>query len=203
MDRSRVDDTGQWARTPGMAGEYVAWNGQTYYGIPPDGWYRAGDGRWWPTGTGPVSPTPAMMPPPPGPQPLPPAPGRSKAPALIAIGVVAAVVVGIMWLGSTAEPTGQTATRATTRTTTTTPYAKQARILSGACPTAAAHLHGLSFTVPDADKDCVELAAVTLTIYGFDGADLIAAMRAPVVRGKWQLDVVRASDGQLVSIRSI
>ncbi len=27
---------------------FVAWNGLSYAGNPPDGWYLAQDGRWWP-----------------------------------------------------------------------------------------------------------------------------------------------------------
>lgn len=32
---------------------YVAWDGNTYPGNPPEGWYLAQDGRWWSPGTGP------------------------------------------------------------------------------------------------------------------------------------------------------
>ncbi len=50
---------------------YVAWDGQTYEGTPPEGWYEASDGRWWPIGQGPAAPqappAPAAPPPPPGP----------------------------------------------------------------------------------------------------------------------------------------
>lgn len=55
---------------------YVAWDGNTYQGEPPTGWYRApADGRWWPEGSGPQQtvrpPIPAQhgyAPPPPPPR---------------------------------------------------------------------------------------------------------------------------------------
>jgi hypothetical protein len=40
------------ARTT-MTSNYEAWNGELYEWPPPDGWYRASDGRWWAQGTGP------------------------------------------------------------------------------------------------------------------------------------------------------
>ncbi len=37
----RIDD--------GVPGEgFIAWDGNTYQGQPPAGWYKATDGRWWP-----------------------------------------------------------------------------------------------------------------------------------------------------------
>ena len=49
---------------------YVAWDGRTYEGTPPDGWHEAADGRWWPIGQGPaVEPAPPPAPPPPPPPP--------------------------------------------------------------------------------------------------------------------------------------
>jgi hypothetical protein len=45
--------------------QFVAWNGETYQGQPPEGWYLAADGRWWAPGSGPKPPPPAAPPPPP------------------------------------------------------------------------------------------------------------------------------------------
>jgi hypothetical protein len=61
---------------------YVAWDGRTYEGTPPEGWHEASDGRWWPIGQGPA---PAAAPPPPtahAPPPPPPVgtPGPYAAP---------------------------------------------------------------------------------------------------------------------------
>ena len=32
---------------------YTAWDGNLYEWPPPDGWYEAADGKWWPEGYGP------------------------------------------------------------------------------------------------------------------------------------------------------
>lgn len=34
---------------------FVAWNGMSYAGLPPQGWYLAQDDRWWPSQTVSVS----------------------------------------------------------------------------------------------------------------------------------------------------
>lgn len=39
---------------------YTAWDGKQYQGPPPEGWYQAHDGQWWPEGYGP--PPPAQPP---------------------------------------------------------------------------------------------------------------------------------------------
>jgi hypothetical protein len=36
-----------------MSGSYQAWNGRPYPWPPPEDWYQADDGRWWPAGHGP------------------------------------------------------------------------------------------------------------------------------------------------------
>lgn len=45
-----------------MTSTYVAWNGQAYAWPPPDGWYEAHDGRWWPHGVGPDGAEPQSEP---------------------------------------------------------------------------------------------------------------------------------------------
>ena len=64
---------------------YVAWDGRTYEGTPPEGWYEAPDGRWWPIGQGPA---PATAPPPPSaPAPPPPPPVGATGPYGAPMGV--------------------------------------------------------------------------------------------------------------------
>ena len=41
--------------------DYVAWDGKTYRGPPPPGWFQAADGRYWPPER---LPKPSMPPPP-------------------------------------------------------------------------------------------------------------------------------------------
>ncbi len=48
-----------------MGGTYRAWNDTIRRWPPPNGWYRADDGRWWAPGTG---PNPPGRRPPPGPR---------------------------------------------------------------------------------------------------------------------------------------
>lgn len=38
---------------------YTAWDDNLYAWPPPEGWYQASDGRWWPAGYGPAVQTPA------------------------------------------------------------------------------------------------------------------------------------------------
>ncbi len=62
-----------------MAVQYIAWDGNTYEGQPPEGWYLGSDDRWWSPGTGPgpqealgspvASASPSMTAPPPPPPP--------------------------------------------------------------------------------------------------------------------------------------
>ncbi len=58
---------------------YKAWDGNDYPSPPPDGWYQASDGLWWPEGYGPgpvaAEPTPAE------PVPVEPTPAPAPAPA--------------------------------------------------------------------------------------------------------------------------
>ncbi len=80
---------------------YTAWDDKEYPWPPPDGWYVAGDGKWWPEGYGPgatptadphtiVEPAPAPAPAPlaaPAPDPIAapaPAPLAAAAPAPVA-----------------------------------------------------------------------------------------------------------------------
>ena len=42
--------------------EFVAWDGNTYQGSPPDGWYFARDHRWWSPGAGPGPEVPPPAP---------------------------------------------------------------------------------------------------------------------------------------------
>ena len=38
---------------------YTAWDDNLYAWPPPEGWYQASDGRWWPAGYGPAVQAPA------------------------------------------------------------------------------------------------------------------------------------------------
>ncbi len=127
---------------------YVAWDGNEYPAPPPEGWYQAADGRWWPEGYGPgpaaepstvaedllhrdhpvEDPIPASTPAASGPVGVESAPAPRRllviiaAAAIVMVGAVVALVLSLSG-DDAASPTSEVATvpptTATTAPTTT------------------------------------------------------------------------------------
>ncbi len=119
------------------------------------------------------------------------------------------MVLLIGWIVAAAATNAGNSTRGTTRTTavdTAAVFRDTANTLAKVCDSADSSRNGMTIAVAAADEECQQLVGLSLGMIGFTSADYAKALGGnPVVSegGGAELTVIRASDGELVTVRKV
>lgn len=168
-----------------MSHDYVAWNGQTYTGPPPEGWRQDSIGRWWPPGYSPA----AAQPP------------RGNRGFWIMCGLITAVVFLLGLSQAAVSPPSTPTIESTARLLSSEERAANA-ITSGLddhCPGWDTKPNG-ALRIPAFDVDCTLATAVLLLEFGFTDDDIDRASRGETVRSQGVTLEVETRSDHLVTV---
>lgn len=186
------------------------------------GWYDVGDGlagMWdgqqW-TGerisheqlaalTRPAAPPPPTVPSAPAARPVGPPPQRRWA---IAGAVGAVAMVALIIAGAMVDDGADSGRRRTTTTAVDVAavFRDTANTLAKVCDSADSSRNGMTIAVATGDEECQQLVGLSLGMIGFTSADYAKALGGnPVLSegGGAELTVIRAADGELVTVRKV